>query len=56
MEFKKLYFIARKDGVIVTSPYVSKENPLAEHSIDEGEELVERNEGEDGFEELLKMV
>lgn len=56
MEFKKLYFIADNKGIIVTSPYTSKENLLAEHSINEGEELVELNEGEDGFEELLKMV
>ena len=56
MEFKKLYFIADKDGVMITSPYVSKENLLAEHSVDEGEKLVEINEGEDGFDELLKMV
>jgi len=56
MEFKKLYFIANENGVILTSPYVSKENLLAEHSVDEGEKLVEINEGEDGFDELLKMV
>ena len=56
MEFKKLYFIANNEGAIVTSPYASKENLLAEHPIDDGEKLVELNDGEEGFAELLKMV
>ena len=53
---KALYFIANSGNIAVTEPYESKENLLSEHSLDEGETLVEVAEGDDGYDELLKCI
>ena len=53
---KALYFIANSENIAVTEPYESKENLLAEHSIDAGETLVVVYEGNEDYEMLKAYI